>query len=124
MIQEEAKAYIEARKKERKARRATQVYGLIRAEISQYRYADSGAVSDMFAGVTKHGIKGNGYHKKSYFDDKSNYGIEFFAEVFAAEIVSPIGVEATKKYFPKSYEIYQEIKSSLIKEIDNAKTKK
>lgn len=124
MIQEEAKAYIEARKKERKARRATQVYGLIRAEISQYRYADSGAVSDMFAGVTKHGIKGHGYHKKSYFDDKSNYGIEFFAEVFAAEIVSPVGVEATKKYFPKSYEIYQEIKSSIIKEIDNAKSKK
>lgn len=124
MIQEEARAYIEARKKERKVRRAAEVYDEIETEIRQYQYADSGAVSDMFAGVTKHGILGSGHHSKSYFDDKANYGMEFFAEVFAAEIVSPKGVEATKKYFPKSYEIYQEIKSSLLKEIDNAKSKK
>lgn len=115
MIQEEARDYIVALKKKRGAKRQVEVYEEISSDLRSVSYADSGAASDMFGGVTSGGIRGNAGHRPSYFkNDNSMFGVEFFAECFSAELVSPKGIEITKKYFPKSFEIYQEIKTKLL----------
>ena len=115
MIQEEAKEYIVSLKKRRGVKRQAEVYSEIANDLKTVAYADSGAASDMFRGVSNGGIVGNAGHAPSYFKkDASMYGVEFFAECFSAELVSPKGVEITKKYFPKSFEIYQEIKNKLL----------
>lgn len=117
MIQEEVRDYITALKKKRGVKRQAEVYEEISNDLRSVPYADSGAASDMFGGVTGGGIRGNAGHRPSYFkNDTSMFGVEFFAECFSAELVSPKGVEITKKYFPKSFEIYQEIKTKLLNE--------
>jgi SPP1 gp7 family putative phage head morphogenesis protein len=70
-------------------------------------------VSDMWDGITKGVVRPHYGHGKSYWKYHS-VGVEGFAEMFSATVMNPESVEEIKHYFPKSYEIFEEIISELV----------
>ena len=83
-----------------------EIYGLGKA-------ANRRDVSDIWHGATRGKVDGGYGHKVSYWNDSENLPTEAFAEMFSATINNPKAVENIKKYFPKSYEIFER----MIKEI-------
>lgn len=119
MITEEAKTYVddvfkqlkeEAKKNGLKASsvRKIEAYNKVRQEIKDLPLIESWDISDIFGGATNNDIIAYSGHKKSYWNNVS-VGCEAFAEMFEATTSNPESLEQIKKYFPKSYEIFEEI---------------
>ena len=66
-----------------------------------------GDVLDMFC-MASHGEFGSG-HAKSYAAGKEHTSTEFFAEAYSAKMCNPESLELIKRYFPKSYDVFEEI---------------
>lgn len=66
-----------------------------------------GDVLDMFC-MASHGVFGSG-HDKGYASSDKHTSTEFFAEAFSAKLCNPESLELIKKYFPKSYDVFEEI---------------
>ena len=86
-------------------------YKAVEKEIStQLMFKSKMAVSDIFGGVTLNKVKDGWGHSTSYWKgDKDNICFEFFAQTFSDSITNPEAIEVTKKYFPKSYKIFEQI---------------
>ena len=119
MIEEEAEDYVkkvhdrlkdEAVKKglKRSSVLKKEAYSEIRKEIKSIPLVAQADISDMFEGATRGNTGGFFGHGKSYWKTRE-VGVEGFAEMFDATINNPESLEQIKKYFPKSYEIFNEI---------------
>lgn len=71
----------------------------------------SHCVSDIFGGLSENKVTGFWGHPKSYWKAKgsSAVGREAFAEITADIATNAKSLEFTRKYMPKTYEIYQSI---------------
>ena len=66
-------------------------------------------ISDAYSSKKSYGF-GLGHSERYYRERKENLGAEFFANCFSDKTVkSNRAIEVTKKYFPKSYEVFEEM---------------
>lgn len=72
-------------------------------------------VSDMFEGATKAKIKAGWGHGKSYWSNDWTLSVEAFAEMSSATASNADSLATIKRYFPKSYQIYEEMLDELVK---------
>ena len=85
-------------------------YNWIEQEIWHLPMKTKATVSDMFSGVTKNKVQDGYTHPTSYWKvDETQVCLEFFAQTFSDSINNPEAIELTKKYFPKSYNIFEQI---------------
>lgn len=71
-------------------------------------YSDYCTISDLFS--SKDGVGFGIGHDSSYYDkDNKLRGIELFANLFSSKAVNKKEYENTKKYFPKSVKMFEEI---------------
>ncbi len=90
---------------------ANQVYQKITKDLRNMSVLEQMDISDMFDGITNGKVYGYGQHSV----DTKNYwrthlvGGEGFAEMFDATINNYESLKRIKQYFPKSYEIFEEI---------------
>ena len=71
-------------------------------------YSDYGTISDLFS--SKDGVGFGIGHDSSYYDKNNKLrGIELFANLFSSKAVNKKEYENTKKYFPKSVKMFEEI---------------
>lgn len=70
---------------------------------------DRSDISDMFegAGIGISHPLGAG-HGLDYWSSRGN-GKEIFAEILSAEAAHPGSLKAIKEYFPKTYQVYQDM---------------
>ena len=87
-------------------------YIKVSEELRSLPYMGCGDVSDMFGGATKNKARGWFGHRDSYWEYTS-VGTEAFAEMMSATISNPESLKNIKKYFPKSYEIFEEMLRSV-----------
>ena len=90
---------------------STQVYQKISQDLRSMSLLEQQDISDMFDGITNgkaFGYTQHSYSTKDYWK-KHKVGTEAFAEMFDATINNPESLKKIKEYFPKSYEIFEEI---------------
>lgn len=90
---------------------AKQVYQKISEELREMPVIEQMEISDIFDGITNGKAYGYGQHSystKNYWRTHS-VGTEAFAEMFDSTINNPESLKRIKEYFPKSYEIFEEI---------------
>lgn len=77
--------------------------------MSKYSMLDRSDISDMFegAGIGIAFPLGAG-HGLNYWDGRGN-SKEIFAEIISAEAAHPGSLKAIKEYFPKTYQVYQDM---------------
>lgn len=82
---------------------------LISEAMGKYSMRDRSDISDMFegAGIGKAYPLGSG-HGSSYWSSRDS-GVEIFAEITSAETSHPGSLAAIKEYFPKTYQVYQDM---------------
>ena len=88
-----------------------QVYQKISQDLRSMSLLEQQDISDMFDGITNgkaFGYTQHSYSTKDYWK-KHKVGTEAFAEMFDATINNPESLKKIKEYFPKSYEIFEEI---------------
>lgn len=74
-------------------------------------------VSDIFSGATKNKVNGGYKHETKYWQEKETLPAEAFAHMFCASIQSTESLEYIRRYFPKSYQMFEEMTDEWIKEI-------
>lgn len=82
---------------------------LVREANSKYSFRDRSDISDMFEGAglgISHPL-GAG-HGLDYWSSRGN-SKEIFAEIISAEAAHPGSLKAIKEYFPKTYQVYQDM---------------
>ena len=84
--------------------------------LQELDHAARSEVSDIFSGVTKNKVKGGYYHENKYWREAETLPTEAFAHMFCATIQSPESLALIKKYFPKSYEMFEEMIDSWVQE--------
>jgi SPP1 gp7 family putative phage head morphogenesis protein len=87
-------------------------YQAISVEIRAKPVLSTTDISDMWDGITKEVVRPHYGHGKSYWKTHT-VGVEAFAEMFSATVMNPESVAQIQYYFPKSYEIFEEIISEL-----------
>lgn len=77
--------------------------------MGKYSVRDRSDISDMFegAGIGISYPLGSG-HGLDYWSTRGN-GKEIFAEIVSAEATHPGSLKAIKEYFPKTYQVYQDM---------------
>lgn len=126
MIMQEGKAYFnsifdrlkaEAKAKGLSARtvRHKQAWDIIKAEILAHPTVECSDISDMWDGISNGSCLAHYGHtnKDKQYWSKISVGEEAFAEMFSATVMNPESVEHIKHYFPKTYEIFEEILKEL-----------
>lgn len=83
-------------------------YKEITLELKGKSVLSTSDVSDMWDGITKEMIRSHFGHGKTYWKTHS-VGVEAFAEMFSATTMNPESLEQIRYYFPKSYQIFEEI---------------
>ena len=96
-------------------------YGIIKKELYALPHKSRADVSDIFDGTTNGKTHGGWTHTGS---DKNYWkrvpvSAEAFAEMYSASVNNPDSLEQIKKYFPKSYEVF----NSILKEMTKNDTK-
>lgn len=85
-------------------------YSKLQTEIRKIPVEEAMNLHDIMEGATNSKVVGLFGHGKSYWKNESHLPTEAFAEMFDSTISGNIKqLEAIKKYFPKSYDIYLEI---------------
>ena len=82
---------------------------LVSEANSKYSYRDRSDISDMFEGAglgIAHPL-GAG-HGLDYWSSRGN-SREIFAEIISAEAAHPGSLKAIKEYFPRTYQVYQDM---------------
>lgn len=82
---------------------------LVSEANSKYSYRDRSDISDMFEGAglgIAHPL-GAG-HGLDYWISRGN-SREIFAEIISAEAAHPGSLKAIKEYFPRTYQVYQDM---------------
>ena len=84
-------------------------YGELDVIQEKYSMLDRSDISDMFegAGIGVAFPLGSG-HGLSYWSGRGN-SKEIFAEITSAEAAHPGSLRAIKEYFPKTYQVYQDM---------------
>ena len=82
---------------------------VISEEISALSDAQQRDISDIFSGATKNRVFGRWKHENDYWTGGANLPRETFANMFQATINNPESLAQIKKYFPKSYKIFEEM---------------
>lgn len=84
-------------------------HSLISEAMGKYSMLDRSDISDMFegAGIGVGFPLGSG-HGLSYWSGRGN-SKEIFAEITSAEAAHPGSLRAIKEYFPKTYQVYQDM---------------
>lgn len=97
-------------------------YWAVAREIRSYDKLARGNISDMFEGATEGKVMSGIGHGKAYWKNrtkinglKDGLATEAFAEMTDASFANKPALDLIKKYFPKSYAIYQEMIESLVK---------
>ena len=82
---------------------------LVNEAMGKYRMRDRSDISDMFegAGIGISYPLGSG-HGLEYWHSRGN-SKEIFAEIVSAEAAHPGSLKAIKEYFPKTYQVYQDM---------------
>ena len=82
---------------------------LVSEARGKYTMLDRSDISDMFegAGIGISHPLGAG-HGLDYWSSRGN-GKEIFAEIISAEAAHPGSLKAIKEYFPKTYQVYQDM---------------
>lgn len=91
-------------------------YNSIEKEIRAMDKMIMADLSDIVEGATNGKIKAGFGHGASYWKKAEHkLSTEAFAEMFDSSIANTEQLEAIKEYFPKSYEIFQQILESILK---------
>ncbi len=90
-------------------------YAEFQKEIRSIPSMGRADLSDIIEGATKGKVKCGFGHGNSYWKDGENLSLEAFAEMTAATLTNPEQLLYIKKYLPKSYDVYLEIVSELLK---------
>ena len=91
-------------------------YKAIENELFSMTHIQRADVSDIWEGATACKVRDTYVHGRKYWkEDPDNLSKEAFAEMFQAVICSPESLEQIKRYFPKSYEIFEEIIEEFVK---------
>lgn len=82
---------------------------LVSEAMGKYSVRDRSDISDMFegAGIGISYPLGSG-HGLDYWNSRGN-GKEIFEEIVSAEAAHPGSLKAIKEYFPKTYQVYQDM---------------
>ena len=123
LLEEEGEAYVkkiwDGMKADAKAKglkavgvKKADAYQKIVDELLSKSVLAHGDVSDMWQGITNEKVVGHIGHKKGYWKTHS-VGSEGFAEMFDATISNPDSITQIKHYFPKSYDLFNEIIAEL-----------
>ncbi|GHV39842.1 hypothetical protein FACS189490_04050 [Clostridia bacterium] len=123
LLKEEGGAYVnnvwDGLKADAKAKglKATSVrkfdaWSKIKNEVLSEPILSTSDVSDMWGGLSKNSIGLHYGHETSYWN-YTEVGVEAFAEMFSATAMKPEGVVQIKRYFPKSYKLFEEIMSEM-----------
>ena len=93
------------------------VYNDLKDKFSEMTYLEQTDISDMFDGITNGKVYGCSAHSKSNpkYWRTHEPGVEAFAEMFSATINNPNSLKRIKEFFPKSYEIFEEIMEEMLK---------
>lgn len=107
----------EAKAKEQSVRniRKYDVWQIIKKEILAKPVSSCTDISDMWDGISNGSCLayyGHTNNDKQYWS-KVSIGEEAFAEMFSATVMNPESVQMIKRYFPKSYELFEEILEEL-----------
>ena len=87
-------------------------------QYNRYEYSD---ISDIFGGATNNRLSMGIGHESGYWKDREINGVnvglstEAFAEMTSATLTQNESLNVIKKYLPKSYELYKEIVSEILK---------
>lgn len=90
-------------------------YAEFEKEIRSIPIMGRADISDIVEGATKGKVKGGFGHGNSYWKDSENLSLEAFAEMTDATLTNPEQLLYIKKYLPKSYDVYLEMISELLK---------
>lgn len=107
---EEMNDLIKQAKRTYKTRKKTEAAQHIIEEVKkEYSLLDRGNLSDIMegAGIGVEYPLGAG-HGKGYWKNRDN-GVEIFAEITSSSVNHPESLEAIKRYFPKTYQVYKDI---------------
>lgn len=89
-------------------------YNDIAKELKSIDLLASADVMDMFEGATNAAVSTYCGHGKNYWKN-CDVGIEAFAEMYDASVNNPESLNTIRRYFPKSYEIFEEMLEELTK---------
>lgn len=95
--------------KSAKSIKKADAYNAVSQELKNLQDVQQADVSDIFGGAT--GLKAQGYwgHKAAYWKNGDELPLEAFAEMFSATLCCPESLAQIRKYFPKSYKIFEEM---------------
>ena len=78
-------------------------------------------LSDIVNGATKGKISFGGSHPKSYWKERTRYGVEYgsaqeaFADIYECVMANPKGLEAIKTHLPKTFKVFEDMMEDLKK---------
>ena len=102
--------------KSAKSIKKADAYEFIEREITLMEHRQKAEVSDIWEGATNGKVSdGWGHGKKYWKADSDHLSMEAFAEMFCAVINKPESLIQIKKYFPKSYKIFEEMIEEFVK---------
>lgn len=84
------------------------MWAKMKLQTCSLSFKTTGDISDIFEGATKGKVIGTGGHSKNYWTTRS-VAVEAFAEMFSATTTNPQSLGNIKKYFPKSYDVFNEM---------------
>lgn len=89
----------------------------ISAELASLPLAEQHEVSDIWYGVSNGEIYGHYGHPGDYWtrDGGANVAREAFAHMLTASAQNPAAVKHIRKYFPRSFELFEEIVTDYVK---------
>ena len=93
----------------------TDVYTEISKELRAMSHIKVIDISDMFSGATDDKVRGYWHHPADYWKNAAILPREAFASMFSATINNPESLAQIKRYFPKSYDIFEMMIDDCIK---------
>lgn len=89
-------------------------YAELAKELRALSSKERADISDMFEGATSAKVSAGFGHGGAYWKNRDN-GKEAFAEMFSATACNPESLASIKRYFPKSYKVFEEIVEAITK---------
>ena len=110
MLKKEGNSYF--KKIRKKTTSNKKAWHMLNKELKSYPRTASYEISDIWDGLSNGKAYAYCAHtiaaKYPHYWNNVSVGCEAFADIYEASITNPKGVKLIKKYFPKSYEIFEE----------------
>ena len=128
MLQAEGKEYLKATMarlkseaiaagKSAKEIKMSNAHDALSAELMKIEHVNRREVSDIWDGLTKGKVIGGFGHPKKYWkEDENHLSQEAFAHMFCVTVQNPESLAMVKRYFPKSYGVFEKMVKEYVSE--------